>query len=441
MTVASAGRQADEAATAAIAELTDGPHPGVIVDSPPGAGKTRLVTRAAVNLARADERVMVIAQTNQQVDDLARRMAEQAPELHIGRYSANTYRPSPLVDHPAITVARQLSDLPHAHITIATAAMWLYAGDRRWPWAIVDEAYQMRSDMLLRIAPLFRGGRGLFVGDPGQLDPFSIVETDRWIGLTWDPMQSAVAAMWRNNPNLPVHTVPYSWRLSPSAAGPVAAAFYPFTGFRPATDPTDRQMWFQTNGFGRPVDQVIETAARTGWALYELPARYALRTDAEATAAVAAVAARLLQRGAVCRSERAPDGAQVDARRVAIGAAHRDQVAAIRQALVEAGVDGIRVDTANRLQGSEYDVLVVLHPLSGRRDATTFHLESGRLCVLTSRHRHACIVVARAGIQNLLDEHPSSDPVHLNTPAKFPDGWEANQAMLSHLMHHRIQAG
>jgi hypothetical protein len=52
--------------------------------------------------------------------------------------------------------------------------------------------------------------------------------------------------------------------------------------------------------------------------------------------------------------------------------------------------------------------------------------------VLTSRHRHACIVVTRAGIPQLLDAHPSSQPVHLNVPAKFPDGWEANHAMLAH---------
>ena len=91
------------------------------------------------------------------------------------------------------------------------------------------------------------------------------------------------------------------------------------------------------------------------------------------------------------------------------------------------------VDTANRLQGREFDVMIVLHPLSGRRDATAFHLEAGRLCVLTSRHRHACIVVARAGIPELLDAHPSTEPVHLNVPAKFPDGWEANQSFMAHL--------
>jgi superfamily I DNA and/or RNA helicase len=118
--------------------------------------------------------------------------------------------------------------------------------------------------------------------------------------------------------------------------------------------------------------------------------------------------------------------------RIAIGAAHRDQVAAIRSFL-PAHAREITVDTANRLQGREYDLTVVLHPLSGRRDATAFHLESGRLCVLTSRHRHACVVVARAGIAELLDAHPSTEPVHLGVPVKFPDGWEANQSMLAHL--------
>jgi len=84
--------------------------------------------------------------------------------------------------------------------------------------------------------------------------------------------------------------------------------------------------------------------------------------------------------------------------------------------------------------------VVVLHPLSGRRDATAFHLEAGRLCVLTTRHRHACVVVARAGIPELLDAHPSTEPVHLNVPVKFPDGWEAHQSLLAHLQQWRIRA-
>jgi hypothetical protein len=163
-----------------------------------------------------------------------------------------------------------------------------------------------------------------------------------------------------------------------------------------------------------------------------------MRTDAEAVRACADLAHRLLQRGPVAFSERTPSEAPLTPDRIAIGAAHRDQAAAIR-ALLGPSAAGIAVDTANRLQGREYDVTIVLHPLSGRRDATAFHLEAGRLCVLTSRHRHACIVVARAGIAELLDAHPSTEPVHLNVPARFPDGWEANHAVMAHLAAHRVR--
>jgi hypothetical protein len=96
------------------------------------------------------------------------------------------------------------------------------------------------------------------------------------------------------------------------------------------------------------------------------------------------------------------------------------QTAAVKRALRELGVTSVVVGTANRLQGREFDVTIMLHPLSGRRDATAFHLEAGRLCVLASRHRHASIVVARAGIPELLDAHPSAEPVHLGVPVKFP---------------------
>jgi hypothetical protein len=36
--------------------------------------------------------------------------------------------------------------------------------------------------------------------------------------------------------------------------------------------------------------------------------------------------------------------------------------------------------------------------------------------------------------------HPSAEPVHLNVPAKFPDGWEANQSVMAHLATYRVRA-
>ncbi|WP_300612991.1 AAA domain-containing protein [Trebonia sp.] len=415
---------------------------GVVVDSPPGAGKSTLVVRAAAELAAAGERVMIAGQTNEQVDDLVDRLAGSRPGLPVGRLSAHGYTPTARVSrHDNVRAETAVSDLADAAVVLATAAKWATVTEAApWPWAVVDEAYQMRSDLLLRVAGLFE--KALFVGDPGQLDPFSTVETERWTGLSWDPMSSAVAVLLNHNPQLPVHTLPVSWRLPASAAPVVSEAFYPFTGFTSATTREERRLGFATRPFGiNALDRALETAAESGWALYELPARHTLRTDREAVAACAALAARLLQRGAIAYSEAAPAGAAVTGPRIAVGTAHRDQAAAVRGALAsEYGVTGVVADTANSLQGREFDVVIVLHPLSGRRDATAFHLEAGRLCVLTSRHRHACIVVARAGIPELLDAHPSVEPVHLGVPAKFPDGWEANQAVMAHLAKWRVPA-
>ncbi|MEV1330891.1 AAA family ATPase [Micromonospora costi] len=423
--------EAERVVTAVLADLRSGAHRGVVVDSPPGAGKSTLVVRAAVELAEGGEPLIVVAQTNEQVDDLIDRLARKAPELRIGRLSAADYQPSARISgHATVRVAAKVADLGGPAVIIGTAAKWATVTEGCWPWAIVDEAYQMRSDALLRVAGRFE--RALFVGDPGQLDPFSTVDTARWTGLTWDPMQSAVAVLLRHNPELPVHRLPVSWRLPASAAPVVAAAFYPFTGFRAGTGPADRALTLTTGGPGDAVDATHDQAASTGWGLYALPQRHTLRTDVEAASACAALAVRLLERGATAVSEQDPGGTPVTADRIAIGTAHRDQAAAVRARLGPAGA-GVTVDTANRLQGREYDVTIVLHPLSGRRDATAFHLESGRLCVLTSRHRHACVVVARDGIADLLDAHPSTEPVHLDVPVKFPDGWEANHSMITYL--------
>jgi hypothetical protein len=260
-----------------------------------------------------------------------------------------------------------------------------------------------------------------------------------------------------------------SWRLPATAAPVVSAAFYPFSGFTAATGPSDRAMRWNTHPFGMTAfDRALQVAADTGWALYELPHRHTLRTDAEAIDACAELAARVLLRGAVAVSERPGGPHDVTADRIAIGVAHRDQAAAVKRALRaravaypvlsgaglndtglnNAGLNNtgrdvtkVVADTANRLQGREFDVMIMLHPLSGRRDATAFHLEAGRLCVLASRHRHACVVVARAGIPELLDAHPSAEPVHLGVPVKFPDGWEAHQSFMAHLAKFRVAGG
>jgi hypothetical protein len=83
------------------------------------------------------------------------------------------------------------------------------------------------------------------------------------------------------------------------------------------------------------------------------------------------------------------------------------------------------VETANKLQGLEFEVVFAWHPLSGLPKADGFHLDPGRLCVLLTRHRQACAVEGRAGDGELLDGHPSAMPAFLGSdPDPVLDGWE-----------------
>jgi hypothetical protein len=55
---------ADQAMADVMADLADDSHRGLVVDAPPGAGKSALVVRAAADMAAAGEPVMGVAQTN-----------------------------------------------------------------------------------------------------------------------------------------------------------------------------------------------------------------------------------------------------------------------------------------------------------------------------------------------------------------------------------------
>ena len=121
---------------------------------------------------------------------------------------------------------------------------------------------------------------------------------------------------------------------------------------------------------------------------------------------------------------------------IGVVCAHVNQVSAVRERLPLAYA-GILVETANRFQGLERTITLVQHPLSGRADADTFHLDRGRLCVSLSRHRVCCFIFARAGIEELLRRSvPSGDRI-LGVPAD-PE-FEGRLAHLSILRALRTQ--
>lgn len=425
----------------------------VLVEAPPGAGKSSLAVSVSNALTSHDKtlRLPIVTQTNEQADDLVLSLRRKHPHIVVARLHGGGGPSNAMLEAASTGPKLMLSsdhnsqDVQQAHVVVATARKWEFvrsgqqrAGNiRKYDLALIDEAYQMRSDALLGIAELFH--RLICVGDPGQLDPFTTVDDALWKGLQHSPSRTAMGTLRAFHPHITPHQLPTSWRLPPSAASIISAAFYPFSSFDAGTKTSQRSLVLGKGRVGAD-EAALDRAAADGWAYLELPERLTVRTDREIASRLASLTQRLLDRAAVVCDEMRPEGRPLEPSDVAIVAAHNDQVHAVRYALRQSGVDpdSLVVSTANKVQGREYEVVFVWHPLAGRRDATTFHLEAGRMCVMLSRHRQACLVVGRAGAERLLAEFPDADPIFLDEPEKFPDGWQANSLVLDHLSGFRV---
>ncbi len=441
LTAAEASRLALERTWAAI---EDGACT-VLVDSPPGAGKSTLVREIGRRYALRPlrQQVPVVVQTNDQADDMVRcflRDGESGlPAITVGRLHSADYVPPPdIAAHASVTFSPTINTLRNCLVVVATAAKWAMVDhSNEWPFAIVDEAYQMRSDALLPIGAMM--ARLLLVGDPGQLAPFTIADDTRFRGRPLSPVETAATTILTTHPETTRIPLPVSWRLPHHAAKVISNAFYraPFTS---GTDVSARRLEVQCHPSN--TCEAVLTAARTGWAYVELDDIIMPPNDQEAIFTLARLVRDILKAQIHVFDERG--SRPLVPSDVAVGVTHRDQRDHVRTAM--AGVlrklglpyNAITVDTANVLQGREFEIVLVWHPLSGRRDASSFHLDAGRLCVLLSRHRQACIVVSRAGIRDQLRTHPATDPVWLGESAPVTDGWHSHLTILDHLEAHRV---
>ncbi len=418
----------------------------VVVAAPAGAGKTHLVTKAVSRARDRRLRVAVATPTNEQAFGLVRRLAE----THCGGRPGETvsFLPRSGLSLPpdvlALPGVRQLDRAREANGEDLVVATLHKLGDAHargdlsgFDVLLVDEAYQADSSRYFAAGGL--ASRHLLVGDSGQISPFSTIDDPcRWRGLPEDPLQTAVGVLRRNHPSTPVHRMPITRRLDERAAC-VAQVFYPDLPFRAAVLRGVRQMVLARARSSGPrlteIDQVLDLAAREGWAYLEQPCAPVLQADPETVERVAAVVERLFERGPRVRCERAPALAELQPQRVAVGVAHNDQKDLVRVALDARGLGGVVVETANKLQGLEFEVVVVWHPLAGLPEPDEFHLDPGRLCVLLTRHRQACIVMGRAGAEQALEESlPPATPAYLGwDPDPVLDGWEIHRRVFQSL--------
>jgi hypothetical protein len=126
-----------------------------------------------------------------------------------------------------------------------------------------------------------------------------------------------------------------------------------------------------------------------------------LEEDVDLARAAASVVRRALARHASTQTE---DGVSaLGPEDIGISATHRVMNTRLADALGDLA-GKVRVDTPERWQGLERPLMVVVHPLSGVTHPTVFDLATGRLCVMTSRHRVGVVLVSRDHVGTTLEQ-------------------------------------
>lgn len=437
----------DEATAVAQAAQSDffalKPEQGVVVSAVAGAGKSHLVVDTVAECRRRGVRVAVAAPTNEQVFGLVRAIATSAPTRRVAYVPARGLEVPATVTLPNVDILSHPHQANDAEVVVGTARKLADAHHRAvkpleaCDALIMDESYQVDSAQYFAVADL--APRHLLVGDGGQIQPFSTVEAGRqWRGLPQDPLETAVGALLAHHPGTVVHRFPVTRRCDARAI-PVMRHFYPASHrFGAAVTEGTRRMRLGTarsvSSRVAALDAVLDTAVRAGWALCELPSAATRAADHRIAEVIIGLLGRLTDRGCTVRCERHLEDVALDARRIAVVVAHTDQKLLLRTMCEAAGLVGVIVNTANQLQGLEFDLTIVWHPLAGLSRPDEFHLEAGRLCVMCTRHRHACIVVARRSDREMLEGVAPAMPTYPGVhQLDAPFGWDVHQRVFSAL--------
>ena len=362
--------------TARIVQAAWGGWAAVSVPSPPGAGKTRLITMLAGYLAhRADLRVGVAAQTREQAIEIARRAGR------IGCRAMLMWpkkKPPPDSGATPIASGAQIKfPAGEGAVIIGTTARWLWCNpyDLGCDVMLVDEAWQATFGDLGALGAF--AGQVVCVGDPGQIAPVVTGATTRWVTSPRGPhLPAPEALLAAHGDAVTVIPLPHTWRLGPVTTGLVQTVFYPALPFTSV----------------RPPEQVAGPAGPLPEIGHRVLTATAGPADPALTGACAGRVRELLDghelaAGAGTRPLAASD--------IAVVASHVNQSSAITALLADE--PDVLVGTANQLQGLERHAVVALHPLAGYRADeadSEFSADTGRACVMMSRHRaHLTVVI------------------------------------------------
>lgn len=362
-----------------------------VIEAPPGSGKTHLLLKIVDKLVGQGWRVALATQTNSQANDIAARFARDYPDSPIVRLSRS--KSEPPTDFPENAKwATSLSEVPtEACLTVSTAAKWATFQDvHPFNLLAIDEAWQMDWAKLMQCADLSE--KFLLIGDPGQIEPVSSVETLRW-GTSRRPPHKAAPEVVKSDSELIAQAVlgnlPACRRL-PFASVDYVKPFYDFD-FESFAEPGDRSLTAFRGG------QIVDSLATFEPMAITIPTPGdgpPQTTDSDLAKLTKRVVQELLNSEILFTLGRDSPPVRLDQQHIGIVATHRSMNGLVRKTL-GARYSGVRIDTPERWQGLEVPFMIAIHPLSGVTDPSEFDLATGRLCVMASRHQVGLVVIAR----------------------------------------------
>jgi hypothetical protein len=425
--------------------------PAVVVPSPPGSGKSSTVERVVYAIGKlAHRKVAVACNTNAQVVDLVTRTAKAYPDLSIGWIARqgvdNTIFSDSLPNVNVVNNQKKLDE--ETMVVFSTTAKWQYVNTEENTFfadlLIVDEAWQCPDVMFAQISCL--APRYLLVGDPGQIAPVTTVDVTRWRHKSDGPQRPAPMALLERQrkrvykgEDFPVTEIalPATRRFGQDTTNFIQPAFYPDLPFVSIRQP--RHLTYKKTDTTSPLDQLLVSFGPDKEIVVgELP----FKTGTANASEIAEIAAELVTRAIehVVVVDDKGNEKPLEAKDVGVVCAHIADVTNV-QGYLSSKHPEVWVDTAERWQGAERELMIVWDPMAGKTDLTDFSRDSGRMCVMMSRHRSGCVLLTRDGVTNLLRFAASGTDRILSDKIEDPSylSWKAQTSLRSAFADRVIQ--
>ena len=349
----------------------------LVIQGPPGAGKTYTAAHMICDLVAQRRKIGVCAQSHKVIRNLLQAVLAAATES--GQAVSCLQKVTTRSDDGAVPEATDNDKVRRALeervVDVAGGTTWMWARDdfhEAVDVLFIDEAGQMSLANALAAS---QGATSLvLVGDPQQLEqPIQGSHPD---GSGVSALEHVLAGKKTLADERGLF-LDQTWRLHPSICAFTSEQFY--EGRLQSRPGLERQ--------------AIESARWSGAGLWFLPVEHQGNTTAasEEVAAVSALLEELLSGNGAFVDERGKRPLALDD--VLIVAPYNAQVADLTRALPR----GARIGTVDRFQGQEAPVVIVSMTTSSPEDAPRgmeFLYSLDRLNVATSRAKAACILIA-----------------------------------------------